>query len=405
MDNYHTRVLCHEMAAMHPEKAQEFCATFGGGLELCRKPDSMFWSSVQAFRRSFTVGIGSTPGKAVVHFGFLPENDIMARESTTLNGAANGVGNSLDDSLIDSSCDFRIVGRCYRFVPTIRVADLSGMIAATNQTYGGDGVNWDTISELRELPWTILANFQDGVHIVTPHTKKTYQYLMGGLLTSTDDTGGAPYTGDALTSFPFQFTWDPDAFIARGDASSFPANRINVTNNDFFDLRGLSGSSAYHLPILGMEMIGYGAMVIEGVVGEAGPLDPGTEFGYIESFVIVESVQRSQSLPATPVWLPNRATTVRGREKQTANGLQWLISQAEGAASWVASNWKGELEIAGISAGALAAAGAAVVAAPEVAGVAATAMGGYVAATAGRMALTYGARTLPGLYRGMGAIF
>ena len=345
LDTFHNMVLMHDIARSAPEEAEAACRAAGLTLDACRYPNSTFSSCVKCFKSIYNLEIGNTAGEAAVALYPLVQHDIIGRNGSTLSGGT--VQTIMPDTVrLGHALYYRVVGKCFRFIPTQNMEFRSGTVAGCTFAGPGDQEAIATVTSLRELNWTETAPLAGGMHVVMAHGPRTViprnarQAHLEGI--------APPYVLDTVnfSTTVNQQTYDPHTYRLFDSTSPgfYLGQDLNdnsltaATNNGgFTGLEGYDPASIYG-----------GAMIaLEGAVDSNGTALPqGTAVGNLECLAIYEIIEFSQQYSQWPVTVSLKPSQIAERPMNKRSDLAKVIKHGEGAMSWLANNWRGIAEAA-----------------------------------------------------------
>ncbi len=327
LDDYHSAMTMHLIGRSMADKYESIAKANGISLDSGRKPNSTFDSTVKIFRNSYSVftgdgaGTGANDAFAIMMNPFVG-ND-MSAETGSIVAAGTTVAQNVPTSVVALPFWYRVIGKSMRFIPTQNLDTRAGTVIAAKNTAPLDPASFNTVAEIRALPWAREGPADQGAHVDLAHGPLCYRqriYVQGGNIATGYDA-----------ALPATVAWDPDTYqwFNPAQTSSVAANQ--GTSSMSWPLGTAAGTQTSNL-----DTTGYCVIAGEGFTG-----GNDSNIGRFETVVIYEMINYSQLWQMNPVTVPLVPSTVATRGDTNTSDLGHIINKAEGAAGWLASNWRG----------------------------------------------------------------
>ncbi len=329
---YHDAMTLHLLGRSMPEKYEAaVAATPGGTLDDGRKPNSTFDSTVKVFRNSYDIYGGDGAGfgaqdSFACHMNPFIQNDIRMFAGSITSGGVAVNETIVPASILALAMWYRVIGKCMRFVPTQNLDSRAGTLIAAKNSAPILGSNYDTLAEVRQIPWAREGQADGGIHVDLAHGPIDHRVMVfvngGGAATAYD------------SNFTINQIWDPDTFHWRN-----PGELETVFAND--------GSTNQALPVNAggpavnqLMLQTTGSCIIVGSGFDVGGLS-NVHLGRLETVAIYDMVNYSQIWQQKPITVAKVPSSTAARDVANHSDLQYIVNKAEGAGGWLAKNWKG----------------------------------------------------------------
>lgn len=331
LNQYHNRVAAHKLASTCPDEWESAAQQLGGDLNLARKPDSTWQSTVKVFREHIPVWT-DTNGDVHIQLGKLLEYDVHFTKGTT-DGGTNQDVTVIPANLLSQTFWYRDIGRSIKFTPTIAQDNRGGEIAMLAFT-GATTAAVDTIPKIRDYPWGEVVSYVDGAHMDVAHSKFNFNlvaFVQGGAAATPMDC-----------ALPINIYYDPDTFMLNDGAAAFINNSANILHANNYSMT-FPYTAALNSAIDPRDMYGTANMVISFPLPVAATK---TLIGSLEVLRILEISVPSQLYTPQPITANMKPGTLRmgtsnSRARNKAQDLKYIVEKSEGALGWIGQNWRG----------------------------------------------------------------